>query len=87
MASYLGRLFIVIVQSILAVLCLERVNMYRSVRGLSSDVFVEGIPGHALDIMTVLGYLSYEGVGADIVDTSYVVHASDNEVVRVWRPC
>ena len=40
-----------------------------------------------MNIMAVLGYLSYEGVGADIVDTSHVVHASDDEIVGIRGPC
>lgn len=52
--------FIVLGESVLTILGLQRIDVYRSVGRLSRNVLVEGIPGDALYIVTVLGYLTNE---------------------------
>jgi hypothetical protein len=47
-------------EGILPVLGLERVDVDGSVGRLCGDVFVERVPGDALDIVTMLGDLTYK---------------------------
>lgn len=60
MTGKLGRFFIR-AQRVLAIFCLEGVDVDGSVRGLGRDVFVQGIPSDTLDVMAMLGNLSNEG--------------------------
>lgn len=53
-----ARGFVIMTEGILPVLCLEGVYVDRSIGGLRSNVFIQGIPGHPLDIVTVLSNLS-----------------------------
>lgn len=66
------RGFIVVTEGILAVFCFERVNVHRSIGRLRSNVFVERIPGNALDVMAMLGDLPDEGACRLSVSLWYV---------------
>ncbi len=83
MAGYLRGLLIVTVQRGLAVLRLKRVDMNRSIGRLRGDILVQRVPGNTLDIMTVFGNLSYQGVRGDVVYAGDVIHTSNDEVVRI----
>lgn len=56
-----SRRLVVLTEGILAVFGLERVYVDGPIGRLRSDVFVEGVPGNALDVVAVLCYLSNEG--------------------------
>lgn len=60
MAGKLGSL-VVRTERVMAIFRLEGVDMDGSIGGLGRDVFVQGIPSDALDVMAVLGDLSNEG--------------------------
>jgi len=97
-------------QRVLAVLCLERVDVDGAIRRLGRDELVEGVPRHTLDIVAVFGDLTDETSCAIVVlaaiprggrvaclgrhltrggtvDPSDIVHAPDDEVGAVGRPC
>lgn len=73
-------------QGKLAVLRLEGVDVDRAVRGLGNDVFIEGIPSHALDVVVMFGDLSNTGSCLGVVDAGNVVHAAGDEEDAVRRP-
>jgi hypothetical protein len=61
MAGNLGRLVVVAsAEGILAVLGLEGVDMDGAIGGLCGNELIQRVPGDALNVMAVLGNLSYE---------------------------
>lgn len=67
MAGDLGWLIVVAAaECVLAVLGLQRVDVDRAVGGLSGDKLVQRIPGNTLDVMAVLGNLSYKDTCAGL---------------------
>ncbi len=60
MARDLGRLIVMAVKGILAVLRLEGVDMHRTVRGLSRNVLIHWVPCDTLNVMAVLGDLAHK---------------------------
>ncbi len=45
-------------KSELAIFGLQAVDMARSIRRLSGNIFIEGIPGYPLNVVVVLRYLT-----------------------------
>ena len=66
MAGYFWCLGAVARQRILAVFCFQRVYMDGSIRGLSRDILIQGVPGDTLNVMAVLGDLADEHTWATI---------------------
>lgn len=86
MACHSRDLVGVIAECVVTIFGLEGVDVHRTVGGLRGDVLVQRIPCHTLDVVIVLSDLAYQCAGSSIVDAGNVVHASDDEIVTVWRP-
>jgi hypothetical protein len=76
----------VLCQGKLAVLVLQRVDVYRSIGRLGCDVLVHGVPCYALNVVVVLGNLPYNASGLSVVDAGNVIHAACDEEDAVGRP-
>ena len=70
----------------LAILVLECIDVDGSVRRLRRNVFVHGIPSYTLNVVVVLGNLSYDASSLGVVYTGNVVHTAGDEEDAVWRP-
>jgi hypothetical protein len=76
----------VLCQRELTVLVLQGVDVHGSIGRLGCDVFVHGIPCHALNVVVVLGDLAYNASSLSVVYAGNVVHTSCDEEDAVWRP-
>lgn len=80
------RGLVILTEGILSVFCFEGVYMDGSIGGLSGDILVQRIPGDALYVVAVFGYLSNEGSCVGVVDTGNIVHTANDEMGGVRRP-
>jgi hypothetical protein len=58
MTGDLWGLLVMVGERVVAILRPQRVNVHRTVGGLRCNVFVQRIPGYALDVMLVFGNLA-----------------------------